>query len=186
LSIVKVYQEVGNLTGYSPAINQVSLDYRRSIYFVNAPRITGSEATGGHAIAMEADLAQPETAGQLFDLAEAKLGPVDILVNNASGWLADTFTAETRDTFGRGLVRVSTKTFDRQFSVDARGSAILIAEFARRHIERQARWGRIVGLTRRSRWVSGGSVVRRGSVRDAPDPAAAARRRGPSNAAPLQ
>jgi 3-oxoacyl-[acyl-carrier protein] reductase len=34
-----------------------------------------------------------------------------------------------------------------QFGVDALGAALLIAEFARRHIARGATWGRIVGLT---------------------------------------
>src|ERR671932_255797 len=33
------------------------------------------------------------------------------------------------------------------FGVDARGGALLIAEFARRHLERGAAWGRIIGLT---------------------------------------
>jgi 3-oxoacyl-[acyl-carrier protein] reductase len=42
---------------------------------------------------------------------------------------------------------MSAETFDRQFAVDARASAALIAEFARRHAARQATWGRIVGLT---------------------------------------
>jgi 3-oxoacyl-[acyl-carrier protein] reductase len=104
-------------------------------------------AAGGQAIAVEADLTDPTTAVRLFDVAEAELGPVDILVNNASGWLADTFTTEARDQFGRTELRVSFATFERQFSVDARGAALLIAEFARRHIERKARSGRIVGLT---------------------------------------
>lgn len=61
------------------------------------------QAAGGQAIAHEADLTDPATAARLFDVAEEKLGPVDILVNNASGWLADTFTAHARDQFGRGL-----------------------------------------------------------------------------------
>ena len=103
--------------------------------------------SGGRAIAVEADLADSATAVRLFDLAEAELGPIDILVNNASGWLADTFTTDARDQFGRGLLRVSYETFERQFAVDARGAAILIAEFARRHVERKAAWGRIMGLT---------------------------------------
>ena len=42
---------------------------------------------------------------------------------------------------------MSTATIDQQFAVDARGGALLIAEFARRLIERRARWGRIVSLT---------------------------------------
>ena len=121
--------------------------YRRSRASDGEHVLAAIRAAGGQAIASEADLADPATAISLFDIAEAELGPVDILVNNASGWLADTFTTEARDQFGRALVRLSFETFDRQFSVDARGAATLIAEFARRHIERKARWGRIVGLT---------------------------------------
>lgn len=49
--------------------------------------------------------------------------------------------------FGRNIVRFSPETFDQQFSVDARGGAAMIAEFAQRHCERAADWGRIVGLT---------------------------------------
>ncbi len=103
-------------------------------------------AKGGLATAVEADLADPDTPRRLFDVAEAELGPVDILVNNASGWLADTFTARARDRYDRLLLQVSAETFERQFSVDARGGAAMIAEFARRHSERDATWGRIVSL----------------------------------------
>jgi 3-oxoacyl-[acyl-carrier protein] reductase len=35
----------------------------------------------------------------LFDFAESELGPVDILINNASGWLADTFVPAEPDRF---------------------------------------------------------------------------------------
>jgi len=104
-------------------------------------------AAAGCAVAVEADLADREVPARLFDRAEAELGPVDILVNNATGWLADTFSAQARDTLGRNLAAVSSETFDRQFAVDGRGAAMLIAEFARRHIERGADWGRIIGLT---------------------------------------
>ena len=101
---------------------------------------------GGQATAVEADLADPQTPRRLFNAAESEFGPVDILVNNASGWLADTFTAATRDKFGRPLRQVSAETFDRQFAVDARGASLMIAEFARRHAERGATWGRIISL----------------------------------------
>jgi 3-oxoacyl-[acyl-carrier protein] reductase len=102
---------------------------------------------GGTAVGMEADLADPATPGRLFDRAEATLGPVQILVNNASGWLADTFLPASHDRFGRGLRLVDADSHDRQFAVDARAAALLIAEFARRHVQRGARWGRIIGLT---------------------------------------
>jgi 3-oxoacyl-[acyl-carrier protein] reductase len=114
---------------------------------------------GGTAEAAEADLADPATPAGLLDRVEASLGPVEILVNNASGWLADTFLADPAaggpdgpggamsDRFGRVLRRVDADGHDRQFAVDARAAALLIAEFARRHVARGATWGRIIGLT---------------------------------------
>jgi 3-oxoacyl-[acyl-carrier protein] reductase len=102
---------------------------------------------GGRAEAVEADLADPAAASLLLDRAEAAFGPVEILVNNASGWLADTFLADTHDRFGRTLRLVDADSCDRQFAVDVRASALLIAEFARRHVRRGASWGRIIGLS---------------------------------------
>nr|MBA2425497.1 SDR family oxidoreductase [Actinomycetota bacterium] len=99
------------------------------------------------AMAIEADLADPASPAALFDAAERDLGPVDILINNASGWVADTFKPVATDRLGRSLQLVSAETIDRQFAVDARAAALLIAEFARRHVERSASWGRIIGLT---------------------------------------
>jgi 3-oxoacyl-[acyl-carrier protein] reductase len=105
------------------------------------------EAEGGRALAVEADLSDPAKPGVLFDAAEQRLGPVDILVNNATGWLADTFKANASDRLGRSLQPVTAATWSRQFTVDAMAAALLIGEFARRHIARGASWGRIIGLT---------------------------------------
>jgi hypothetical protein len=58
---------------------------------------------------------------------------VDILINNATGWVPDTFSPTPQERFGHQQVRVSAETIDRQFAVDARSSALLIAEFERRH-----------------------------------------------------
>jgi 3-oxoacyl-[acyl-carrier protein] reductase len=96
---------------------------------------------------METDLADAATVPTLFDAAEAQLGPVEVLVNNASGWVADTFVPAATDRFGRAQTVLTTRTLDQVFSVDARAAALLIAEFARRHVERRATWGRIIGLT---------------------------------------
>lgn len=104
-------------------------------------------AAGGRAAAMEADLSDPSSAPALFDAAEAQFGPVDILVNNASGWTADTFVPATADRFGRAQHPVHAHTIDHVFGVDARAAALLIAEFARRHVARDGDWGRVIGLT---------------------------------------
>jgi 3-oxoacyl-[acyl-carrier protein] reductase len=105
------------------------------------------EAAGGRGIAVEADLADPATPGMLFDLAEQRLGPVDILVNNATGWLADSFKPARADRLGRSLQPVTHATWSQQFGIDAMAPALMIAEFARRHAASDARWGRIIGLT---------------------------------------
>lgn len=102
---------------------------------------------GGRAAALELDLSDATAPVTVFDAAEERLGPVDILINNASGWVQDTFTPDPDDRFGRPLRPVSAETWSRQFAVDTMAPALLIGELARRHRERGADWGRIVGLT---------------------------------------
>jgi 3-oxoacyl-[acyl-carrier protein] reductase len=104
------------------------------------------DAAGGTAICLSADLREAGRIPSLLDETEHHLGPVDILVNNASGWIADTF-ASPRERFGHRQHHVSAEAFDQVFGVDARAAALLIAEFASRHQARGATWGRIVSLT---------------------------------------
>ena len=127
-------------------------EYRDNRARGGADVVARIEEDGGRAIAVEADLSDPAAPALLFDTAEERFGPVDILVNNATGWLADTFAAAATDRFGRTLQPVTAATWNRQFTVDAMAAALLISEFAQRHIDRQATWGRIIGLT------SGGSL----------------------------
>ncbi|MDR0341716.1 MAG: SDR family oxidoreductase [Nocardiopsaceae bacterium] len=111
------------------------------------PVVAQIRADGGRAAAAEGDLSDPDTPAMLFDTAEGQLGPVDILVNNATGWLADTFAPSDADRHGRLLQPVTAATWEQQFKVDAMAAALMIGEFARRHIARGANWGRIIGLT---------------------------------------
>lgn len=87
------------------------------------------------AVRIEADLRDPATPARVFDEVESLLGPVSVLVNNASGWRKDTFSGE---------VTVSAESVDMQLLVDARGGALMIAEYARRF---RGDWGRIICLT---------------------------------------
>lgn len=106
------------------------------------------KAAGGYAIAVEADLLDAVTPTMLFDRAEAEFGPVDILINNATGWTSgDSFAAGGTDMVGRATPAVTAELFDQTFGVDARAGALMIAEFARRLIARDGDWGRIIGLT---------------------------------------
>jgi 3-oxoacyl-[acyl-carrier protein] reductase len=101
----------------------------------------------GRAAALEVDLTEPGAPALIFDEAERRFGPVSILVNNASGWQADTFAPDPTDRLGRRLAAIGPRSIDRNLAVDARAAALLVAELAHRHVARGAAWGRIVGLT---------------------------------------
>lgn len=103
--------------------------------------------SGGVAQGFALDLREVDLIPSLYDAVEAALGPVDILVNNASAWHPDTFTLASVDSLGRSLTRVNADTIDHVFAVDAKGAALMLAEFARRYLERGAIAGWVVGLT---------------------------------------
>src|ERR1017187_8577131 len=119
-------------------------DYRRQRAQGGDLLLESIRAAEGRAVALEADLADPATPAALFDRAEEAFGPVEILVNNASAWTADSYDPRLSH---RPSGPVSPASIDRLLAVDARAAGLLIAEFARRHIERGGSWGRIIGLT---------------------------------------
>ncbi len=121
--------------------------YRRNRARTADQIVADIEAQGGRAVSIEADLADAATPARLFDLAEQRLGPVDVLVNNATGWVQDSFAPDRGDPHGRAVQSVTEATWSQQFRVDTLAPALLIAEFARRHIARGGTWGRIIGLT---------------------------------------
>ena len=131
----------------NPATGDVPEDYARHRGGDAADVVEQLTAMGRRAVAVEADLSDPEVVPMLFDRAEAELGPVDIVVNNASGWVGDTFRPAERDGLGRDVAPLDAGSFDTVFAVDARAAALMIAEFARRLSARGGGWGRIVGLT---------------------------------------
>jgi 3-oxoacyl-[acyl-carrier protein] reductase len=120
--------------------------------------VAAVEATGRRAVALEADLAAAAAPGRIFAEAEAALGPVSILVNNASAWRKDTFSPARDDPLGRHHDQLTGETALPQLLVDARAGALLIAELAASVRRHRLGWGRIVGLT------SGGTMGFPGEV----------------------
>ena len=91
------------------------------------------ELTGGRAAWMPLDLTDPDTFPGLFAEAEARFGPVSILINNAAFSLRD------------GWSGLTAELLDDHYNVNIRGTALLTTEFARR-------WpggtgGRVINLT---------------------------------------
>ncbi|MDA9412232.1 SDR family oxidoreductase [Bradyrhizobium sp. CCBAU 45384] len=78
------------------------------------------QAAGGRALAVQADLADPTTAVQLFDAAENAFGKIDILINNAG-------VMELAP-----LAEMSDQAFARQISVNLESVFRSLREAARR------------------------------------------------------
>ena len=103
---------------------------------------------GRSAVAIESDLSDERHIRTLFDFAADHFGEIDVLVHAASSWQPDTLAvADADEPSGRSPRPLTSESFDAQIAVDARAGALLIAEFARRHLERGATWGRIVTLS---------------------------------------
>ena len=138
-----------------------------TLYRVNQAR-AADEVTqairddGGRAVELEADLTDPATVPQLFEAAEAALGPVDILVNNACHCVPETFLPAGHLVGNRGegddLKTVSAEGIDQHFAVNSRATALMMAEFARRHVERDASWGRVINISTDGASGFGGNV----------------------------
>jgi 3-oxoacyl-[acyl-carrier protein] reductase len=108
---------------------------------------------GGKIEACEADLSDPTVISQLFDRAEKAFGPVNILVNNAAHCDPDTFLpqsqlgSESRAVDEFPLTTITAEKHDRHFAVNSRAVALMMAEYARRYVQRGAKWGRIINIS---------------------------------------
>jgi|CXWL01.1.fsa_nt_gi 3-oxoacyl-[acyl-carrier protein] reductase len=115
--------------------------------------ITAIRERGGKIEAWEADLADPAVIPHLFDRVEQAFGPVDILINNAAYCDPDTFMppsqlgSNSRAVDNFPMSTITADKHDRHFAVNSRAVALMMTEYARRYIERGARWGRIVNVS---------------------------------------
>lgn len=91
-------------------------------------------ASGVHCESMEADLSQPQSAVQIMDEAEARLGKPSILVNNAA-----------YDPLSLPFDQLDAGILDAYYAVNMRGTILLSVEFARRFSLTTG--GRIINLT---------------------------------------
>ena len=97
----------------------VAIHHHRSS--VEADALSGEiNRAGGQALALRADLADETAVKRLLSAAEKALGPVGVLVNNASIFGNDTLADATRE------------SWDAHFAVNLRAPFVLIQEFAAR------------------------------------------------------
>ena len=116
-------------------------------------------SVGGNAASWEGDLREPENVHRLFEQAEKAFGQVDILVNNAAEYLADSFLAESAladkaEVWANGppISTIGEASHDRHFAVNSRAAAILMKKFAGRIIAGPKNWGRIINISADCAW----------------------------------
>jgi 3-oxoacyl-[acyl-carrier protein] reductase len=88
---------------------------------------------GGRVVGVNLDLTKANAPTRLFDRVEATLGPVDILVNNA--------TYSTNDS----IDTLTAASLDKHYAMNLRAMALLCVEFTRRFKRNVG--GRIINLT---------------------------------------
>lgn len=123
------------------------LEYRTQREQGPEATVKAIEAAGRRAHCVEADLVSADAPELVFREAEAALGPVSILVNNASGWRKDTFSPDLDDPLHRPHEPITSETASPQLLVDALAGALMIAQLAASVRRHRLGWGRIVSLT---------------------------------------
>ena len=123
-----------------------------ALYYANqqqpaGPLVEAIERVGGRGAAWEADLGNPANIPRLFDRCEDALGPVDVLVNNHTYDVLETFDPARVTEEGFGVQLVSAAEIDAHFAVNARAYALLMAEYVQRLLARGADWGRIINVS---------------------------------------
>lgn len=91
------------------------------------------EAKGSRVLAIDVDLSAPGVASPLLDQIDNELGPVDMLINNAAYSTHDAWDTLTE------------ASWDMHMGVNARATAMLTVEFARRFARGEG--GRVVNFS---------------------------------------
>jgi 3-oxoacyl-[acyl-carrier protein] reductase len=109
--------------------------------------VTELGAQGAVVAGEEMDLTDAAKVPRLFDLCEQRTGSVDVLVNNHTHCVLETFDPAAVSDEGFGVSLVSAPGIDRHFVINARAYALLMSEYVQRYLARDASWGRIINLS---------------------------------------
>ena len=101
---------------------------------------------GADYLILESDISNEDKVKEIYDLATAKYGKVDILVNNAA----------TDDENGLDTIeKITQKVIDDTFAVNVRGSLLMTREF----INHRGDYGRIINLSTDASQVFAGQIT---------------------------
>jgi len=105
-------------------------------------------SSGGTAFAHEADLANLGNIPSLFNLCETQFGGVDILINNHTLCVNETFDPSLiADEKNGGIQLITAAGIDSHFAINARAYALMMSEYIQRYIKRDSTSGRIINIS---------------------------------------
>ena len=96
---------------------------------------------------LEADLADKMNISKLFDTCEKELGPVDILINNHTHCVLETFDPEETSKDGRGIFLPTASSIDAHFVINSRSYVLMMQAYLKRYLKNGLNWGRIVNTS---------------------------------------
>lgn len=136
VKVVMVHKPV--ISDYNPQKAEIlGMDRYKSIIAGDAGDVERAMQLKGTPYALiEADISNEDDVKRIFDVAEAKLGPVDILINNAG-----VFAEEDN------IMTASKKEMHAVYRVNVEGTLYMMREFVLRYHERQGVSGRIINLS---------------------------------------
>lgn len=111
------------------------------------PLVKELRKNGVKADCVEMDLSAAAKIPELFDICEEKIGPVDVLINNHTYCKAETFDPDLVSDEGIPVSLPDAESIDKHFQINARAYALLIKEYVKRYLEREATWGRIINVS---------------------------------------
>ena len=96
---------------------------------------------------LEADLADETNIPRLFDACEKEFGPVNILVNNHTHCVLETFDPEQTSTEGSGIILSTASSIDAHFAINARAYVLMMQAYLKQYLKHGLNCGRIVNTS---------------------------------------
>jgi 3-oxoacyl-[acyl-carrier protein] reductase len=109
--------------------------------------IENIRSQGGVAVAEEMDLVDFNNIPRVFDLCETNLGGVDVLINNHTLCVLETFDPSLITNKIGGARLITAMGIDAHFAVNTRAYALLMTEYLQRYLNRGAISGRIINIS---------------------------------------
>ena len=96
---------------------------------------------------LEADLADAANIPKLFDACEKELGPVDILINNHTHCVLETFDPEQTSTDESGIILSTASSIDAHFAINSRAYVLMMQAYLKQYLKNGFSSGRIVNTS---------------------------------------